>query len=169
MPFRAAASLLAVSCLFGSATLLTARPAVQSNQQPPASAPSTQSAADEAGAALLVRMCNKCHDSARIVERRRTKGDWQDIILKMMEKGAEGDETEFETVFTYLCRRHGLIRVNDAGTEEMMTTMALTRAEAEAIAAYRTAHGPFADFAALAKVPEIDAAKLEKAKDGLVF
>ena len=110
-----AASVLVVS------TLVSATPVRQS--EPPA----TATASDDPGAQLLTRMCNKCHDSSRIVERRRTKDDWQDVLLKMIEKGATGEEKEFEAVFGYLCRNHGEIYVNDATPQEFMMVLGLTR------------------------------------------
>ena len=38
---------------------------------------------------------------------RRTKAEWQDQLLRMIEKGAIGEEKEIETVFGYLLRNHG--------------------------------------------------------------
>jgi len=114
-------------------------------------------------------MCNKCHDSSRIVERRRTKDDWQDVLLKMIEKGATGEEKEFEAVFGYLCLNHGEIYVNDATPQDFMMVLGLTRKEADVIVAYREAHGDFSDLAALKKVPEIDVKKLDEHKEALAF
>ena len=41
--------------------------------------------------------------------------------------------------------------------------------EAQKIVRYRDDHGPFADFDALAKVPGVDAKKLEKNRDAITF
>jgi competence ComEA-like helix-hairpin-helix protein len=41
--------------------------------------------------------------------------------------------------------------------------------DAQAIVEYRTAHGKFADAAALAKVPGIDKAKIEEQPDAMRF
>ena len=79
-------SCLAVACALLISALFAATVRSQSAEQPPAA-----SAADAQGAALLLRMCNDCHDSARIVEKRRTKADWQNVLTKMIENGAEGE------------------------------------------------------------------------------
>jgi competence protein ComEA len=127
------------------------------------------SISEDAGSTLLVRMCSRCHDAARIVEKRRTRSDWQDVLIKMMERGAEGTEKDFESLFAYLCLTYGQIRINEALPDEMTATLGVTAAEAAAIAAHRSTHGPFADFDAVRKVPGVDTTKLDKQKDAFVF
>jgi competence ComEA-like helix-hairpin-helix protein len=153
-----AASALLISTLFAA----TARS--QSAAQPPSG-----SAADDQGAALLVRMCNDCHDSTRIVEKRRTKADWQDVLTKMIENGAAGESREFEILFAYLCRNHGEVRINDAPPDEIAMTVGLSKKDADAVVAYRNANGAFSDFESVKKVPDIDLKALEAHKDAVVF
>jgi competence ComEA-like helix-hairpin-helix protein len=128
-----------------------------------------ESQADDAGAALLARMCNRCHESARIVEKRRVRSDWQDVLLKMIEKGAEGGEQDFEALFAYLVVTYGQIYINQAPPDEMVAVLGVTPSEAEAIAKYRAANGSFADFNAILKVPGVNASTLEKHKGAVVF
>jgi competence protein ComEA len=125
--------------------------------------------AAEAGAALLDRMCSRCHDAARIVEKRRTRTDWQQVLLKMIETGAEGGEKDFEALFAYLAQTYGLIYINQAPPDEMVAVLGVTPGEAEAIAKYRAANGNFADFDAVLKVPGVSAATLEKRKAAILF
>jgi competence ComEA-like helix-hairpin-helix protein len=145
-----------------ASTLVAARPEAQS--QAPAS-----SVTDEEGAMLLSYMCGECHDGERIVEKRRTKADWQDVLHKMIEKGAIGEEKEFERLFAYLCRKHGSIYINGATPDEITMVLGLTRKDADAIIAHRKANGSFADFDALKKVPDIDVTTLETRKESVVF
>jgi competence ComEA-like helix-hairpin-helix protein len=125
--------------------------------------------ADEAGAALLARMCSRCHDAARIVEKRRTRSDWQQVLLKMIETGAEGGEKDFESLFAYLALTYGQIYINQAPPDEMVAVLGVTPSEAEAIAKYRAENGNFVDFNAMLKVPGVTASTLEKHKGALVF
>jgi len=124
---------------------------------------------DEEGAMLLSYMCGECHDGQRIVEKRRTKADWQDVLNKMIEKGAIGEEKEFERLFAYLCRKHGSVYINGATPDEITMVLGLTRKDADAIVGHRKANGAFADLDALKKVPDIDVKTLETRKDALVF
>ena len=126
--------------------------------------------ADDPAAGLFVRMCSaSCHDSARVVGLRRTKAEWQDQLLRMIEKGAIGEEKEFETVFGYLVRNHGRVYINSATPDEITTILGLSKKDADAIVEYRKANGPFSDFEAVKKVPDIDVKKLEEHKDAIAF
>lgn len=125
--------------------------------------------ADDAGTALLAQMCSRCHESARIVEKRRTRSDWQEVLLKMIERGAEGGEKDFEDLFAYLVVTYGQIYINQAPPDEMVAVLGVTPSEAEAIAKYRAANGNFADFDAILKVPGVSAATLEKHRGSVLF
>ena len=125
--------------------------------------------ADDAGSALLARICSRCHESARIVEKRRTRSDWQDVLLKMIEKGAEGGEKDFEALFAYLVVTYGQVYINQAPPDEMVAVLGVTPSEAEAIAKYRAANGNFADFDAVLKVPGVSTSTLEKHKGSVLF
>ena len=114
-------------------------------------------------------MCGECHDGERIVSKRRTKADWQDVLRKMIEEGALGTEKDFQTVFEYLLLYYGRVYVNDARADDLAMTLGLSKKDAEAIVAFRTKNGPFADFDALRKVPEIDLKTLDQHKDAAAF
>jgi competence ComEA-like helix-hairpin-helix protein len=129
--------------------------------------PETQ--ADDAGAALIARMCSRCHESARIVEKRRTRSDWQEVLLKMIEKGAEGGEKDFEALFAYLVATYGQVYINQAPPDEMVAVLGVTPSEAEAIAKYRAANGNFTDFDAILKVPGVSSSTLEKHRGAVLF
>src|SRR5690348_15411926 len=71
---------LAASALI-TATLVAAAPQQSGSSQ-------SSSRPEDPGAGVFNRLCSDCHDAERIVSRRRTSTDWEDVIQKMIEKGA---------------------------------------------------------------------------------
>jgi competence protein ComEA len=156
-------SLGIAACALMASTLIVAAPSRPSEgQEPSASAP------DE-GARLFNQMCSDCHDAARIVSVRRTKTEWEEVLNKMIEKGAIGSEKDFEGVFGYLLLNYGKIYINRAVPDEIVRILGLPKKDADAVVAYRTAHGPFADLDSIKKVPDIDVKKVEDHKDAITF
>jgi competence protein ComEA len=152
-----------VCALIGS-TLLTA----SASQQPGAQQNGT-SAADDPSAELFAQMCSRCHDGARITAIRRTKTEWEEVIQKMIERGAQGSEEDFQNVFGYLRRHYGKVYINTAALDEITTTLGLSNKDADAIVAYRKANGSFKDLDAVKKVPDIDVKTLDEHKDAVAF
>ena len=68
-----------------------------------------------------------------------------------------------------LTRYYGIVRVNAASAEELSAVLGLPPKVAAAVVEYRTAHGKFADIAALLKVEGVDKAKLEEQPEALRF
>ena len=124
---------------------------------------------DDAPAAAFRRVCSNCHDADRILSTRRTRTQWEEVIEKMIDRGAEGTSDDFTTAEEYLLRVSGRVNINRATTKDMVTVLAITQKDADAIAEYRKANGEIKDFDALAKVPGIDLEKLNKARDALSF
>ena len=153
------------ACAFVASTLIAAAPVQQTT--PPSS--TSGKAADDPAAGVFAQTCGKCHDAARITAMRRTSAEWEDIIRKMIEKGAPGSEKDFETVYDYLLRNYGKLFINAAPPSEIVTILGLSEKDAKGIVAYRESKGPFADFEALKKVPEIDLKKLDEHKDAVAF
>jgi competence protein ComEA len=151
------------SCTLVVSTLIAAEPRRQAATQ------QAQAAADDPAAAVFTETCAKCHDGARITAMRRTSAEWEDIIKKMIEKGAPGTEKDFEIVYDYLLRHFGKVFINAAPASELVTILGLSPKEAESIVAYRKSKGPFADFDAVKKVPGIDVKKLDERKDAIAF
>lgn len=149
-----------------ASTLIAAGPSNQTAaQQPSSGAPE----ANDPDAALFVQMCVKCHEGARITALRRTKVEWEEIINKMIERGATGTEKEFETVFEYLLRNYGKLNINRATPDDIAIILGLSEKDSQGIVAYREANGAFADFDAVKKVPGIDLKKLEERRDAIGF
>jgi competence ComEA-like helix-hairpin-helix protein len=125
--------------------------------------------ADDPTTELFMQMCHRCHDAARITAIRRTKSEWQEVLTKMIERGATGTEDDFVKVFEYVRRHYGKVYVNDAKADEITTSLELSAKDADAILAYRKTNGPFQDFDALKKVPGIDLKVLDAHKDSVAF
>lgn len=139
-------------------------------QQPSATtAPAVAIDTSDKDAALFLRMCSTCHDSARVLGNRRTRTQWEEVIQKMVERGAQGTEDEFATVHEFLLRVSGMVNVNRGAATDIAAVTHLTEKDADAIVAYRKANGDFADFDALCKVPGIDVEKLKLARDAVSF
>lgn len=115
------------------------------------------------------KVCRDCHDPNRIRETRRTRGGWEEVIWKMIEKGALGTERDFELVLQYLLVNYGMVNMNQALAEDIAIVTGLSQKDAEAIVAYRKEHGNFSNFEALVQVPGIDAKALEARRDAIMF
>jgi competence protein ComEA len=161
------------ACLLIASRLMTAAPAGQgAAQQPAGAAPAPQSSGavtDDPTYELFSQTCSKCHDAARITAVRRTKSEWEDVLTKMIEKGATGSEEDFQNVFGFLRRHYGKVYINTAPLEEITTTLGLSPKDAEAIVAYRKANGSFKELEDVRKVPDVDLKTLDAHKDAVVF
>lgn len=142
-------------------------------QQPEAPAPAVTPADDgeleRAGEETVERVCTECHGFEEITVVRRTPRDWKYVVTSMATKGAVATRDEFALVSQYLVRYYGRVPVNTATAEDLAAVLGVSTKAADAIVAYRTANGRFADIAALAKVPGIDQARLETQRDALRF
>lgn len=151
----------AAAVLFVTTALVAAPDA--SRQQAPATPEEDQTYP------LFVQTCNECHDAQRIIAARRTRMEWEDIVQKMIEKGAKGTGDDFERVYGFLVRHFGKVYINNAVRDDITMTIGLSAKDADAILAHRTAHGPFADLEAVKKVPGIDAKAIDDHKDAIAF
>ena len=158
IPAAVAATALTVATIL-SASPVNARPLPQGAAAAP----------DDEGPALFARMCGECHDSKRIVAKRRTSPEWENTLKNMIEEGAEGTEKDFEGVFNYLVRSFGKVFINSAKSAEIRAVLGLSAEQADAVVAYRTANGPFTDIESIKKVPGIDARKLDELVEAVAF
>ena len=115
------------------------------------------------------KVCGDCHEPDRIRETRRTRGGWEEVIEKMIEKGAVGNERDFNLVLAYLLSNYGMVNMNQAGVEDIAMVANLTKKDAETIVAFRTANGKFKNFDALILVPGVDTKALEEHKASFMF
>ena len=144
-------------------TLVVATPMQQAVAQEPSKP------VEDPDTPLFIRTCDECHSKGQIVARRRTRAEWEEIIIKMIEKGLSSPEKELDTVFAYLNRNYGKVFINKAPADEIVAVLTISQQDAEAIVAYRKTAGSFADFDAIKKVPGLDLKKLEDKKDAIAF
>ena len=55
----------------------------------------TQDQEDQAAAGAFQRVCSSCHDAQRILATRRTRTQWEEVIGKMIDRGATGTDEDF--------------------------------------------------------------------------
>jgi len=68
----------------------------------------SQDLPDGPGRDLVVRACTSCHDASQITYKRRTPEDWDYVITKMMQGGAELTAQEQDAVLAYLVKTLGV-------------------------------------------------------------
>jgi mono/diheme cytochrome c family protein len=71
---------------------------------PPPSAPAAAPVGDlAAGKRAFEQGCFSCHDQATILAQGgRTKGDWQDVVTMMQDRGFSGSSDEVKLIVDYL-------------------------------------------------------------------
>ena len=148
-----------LAAIFMVGLVAAAGAAVVSNAQEPEDAP----------AAAFRRVCSNCHDADRIRATRRTRTQWEEIIEKMIDRGAEGTSEDFTTAEEYLLRVSGRVNVNRAQAKDIIAVLSVTQKDADAIIEYRKTNGEFKDFDTLCKVPGIDVEKLKQGRDAVAF
>jgi competence protein ComEA len=128
-----------------------------------------QDAAKDPAVETFNAVCSKCHTPERILAARRTKTQWEEVLDKMTKIGAQITDENYDTLMGYLLRHYGKININRGDSKEIALVVNLSANDADAIVKYRSDHGDFADFDAVAKVPGIDVKKLEANKDAISF
>ena len=117
----------------------------------------------------FTRVCGRCHTSDRVVEGRRSRSQWEEVLERMVTKGATGSDDDFGIVMEYLVSEYGRVAINSAQADEVAQVIHLEPKAADAIVTYRKAHGPFADFDALIAMPGAPVEALRKRRDAIVF
>ncbi len=117
----------------------------------------------------FTKVCVRCHASDKVVEGRRYSAQWDQVIEQMTARGATGTDEELDIIFDYLVAHFGRVAINTAPADEIAQVLHLDQGVAEAIVQHRANVGKFADFEALAAVPGVPVAALEKLRDAIVF
>jgi competence ComEA-like helix-hairpin-helix protein len=117
---------------------------------------------------LTVRICSDCHSLAVMTAERRTPNAWLDVVDEM---GTRTDATaaDLNTIRRFFTRTHGIVEVNTAQAADFVSVLGLSQDVAEAVIAYRTVHGRFADRDAILKVPGLGASGVELDAQALWF
>jgi hypothetical protein len=56
---------------------------------------------------LVVRTCTACHAPELVIAKPHTPEEWDDIIAKMVDRGAQANDTEQQQILAYLVRFFG--------------------------------------------------------------
>jgi competence protein ComEA len=125
---------------------------------------------DGKGKDKVEMVCGACHGLEGIMAMNNAKSAWQDLIEDMRGRGADGSEADFKTIADYLAKYFGpIVQVNKAPAKDLQEQLDLSGDEAAAIVKYRDANGGIKSWDDLAKVPGLDAKKLEPLKKRLKF
>jgi mono/diheme cytochrome c family protein len=129
---------------------------------------SQQAGGSKNGEEVFLNRCSTCHETERALVAPRTRKGWEGVLADMANVGASLEAGEQEAILSFLTERHGLVNVNTANAADLVG-LGLSKKDAETIGAYRTEHGPFADFAALQSVPGLDVDRLNAARERVAF
>ena len=117
---------------------------------------------------VFQRVCVVCHTPDRIVTVRRTRIEWEEVLDKMITRGAQINDDNYGTLEDYLLRNYGKVNVNRAGKDDLVLVLGVSPEEAGKIVEGRGTT-PYADFDALAKVPGLDVKKLDEKRAAITF
>ena len=120
------------------------------------------------GEEVFLNRCSTCHGPERALVAPRTRKGWEAVTKEMVNNGMQLETGELEPMLAFLTERHGLVNVNAANAEELVA-LGLSKKDADTIVSYRTDHGPFADFAALHRVPGLDVDRLNAVRERVAF
>jgi competence protein ComEA len=136
-----------------------------------------QSFPEGQGKDTFLRICSVCHGPQIVLGRGNTADGWTQVVLNMVQRGAQGSEEEFGEIVQYLAKNFPPkaegsvtnVNVNKASAEEIKTALDIALKDAQAIVAYRQQNGAFKTVEQVEKVPGVDVAKIESKKDRITF
>jgi competence protein ComEA len=121
------------------------------------------------GKETLVRICGGCHGAEIVLGKRLDRDGWSQIVVNMIQRGAQGSDDEFADIVDYLTNTLSKINVNQATAQQLRSGLGLSEKEAAAVLHYRDEKGDFKTIDDLKKVPGLDAAKIEAKRSLLAF
>ena len=130
---------------------------------------------DGKGKDLILRACVGCHKAEEIAVYRFTKDEYQTIVYRMGDRGAQASRAELDIIAEYLFANFpkvedpAKINVNKASAQQIAAGLALTNEEAEAVVKYRERHGDFHAWGDLLIIYGVDGRKIAAAKDKIGF
>jgi competence protein ComEA len=125
-----------------------------------------------AGREVVAKVCIDCHTAANFRKMRMSEDDWWEKVGDMVDRGAKADDGQQKQIVAYLVANFGKgskVYINTAPHTELMAVLGFSLDESKALAAYRTGHGAFKDAGDVAKVPGVDAQKVDAQKSKMVF
>jgi competence protein ComEA len=121
------------------------------------------------GKETMVRICGGCHGAEIVLGKRLDRDGWSQIVVNMIQRGAQGSDDEFADIVDYLTNTVSKINVNQATAQQLQSALGLSEKEAAAILHYRDEKGDFKTIDDLKKVPGVDAAKIDAKRSLLAF
>jgi competence protein ComEA len=124
------------------------------------------------GKAAMLKVCQGCHPPEIAAAKSHTRDEWEHTVIDMINAGATGTDDEFDQIVEYLAKnfpKAPKVNVNKAPAADLVTALGITPKQADAIVAWRQKNGDFKTAADLKKVPDLDYAKIEAAKERLLF
>ncbi|HEX5000596.1 MAG TPA: helix-hairpin-helix domain-containing protein [Terriglobia bacterium] len=135
-------------------------------QEPAASLP------DGAGKDVFVSVCSLCHDPTAVLNKRWTEKQWDAKVTEMLQEEPDVTAEERTAIVAYLAANFKPlpgVNVNQSTAAELVAALGLSLGEAESIVRYRKDNGPFKTLDDLKRIPGVNAAALEAARDRIVF
>jgi competence protein ComEA len=163
------------ACVFAfSAQRLRSQPQTAT---PPAAPAASAAPADEwpagDGKATFLQVCSNCHTPENVIGKNLSSDGWTDLLNRMIQFGATGSDDQFSAILDYLSTNFGpvpaKININKATSMNLRNWIGMSPKSADAIVAYRTAHGDFKTLDDVKQAPGADAKLLDSVKDSLTF
>ena len=127
---------------------------------------------DGEGKALVGRICIDCHGSGNFRRARLTRDEWVDSVADMVDRGAKATDAEIDAIVGYLDKNFGQgakVLMNSAPLVEIKIVLGFSVPESQAVVDYREKNGAIKSFEELVKIPGVNAAKAESARDRMAF
>jgi competence protein ComEA len=128
---------------------------------------------DGKGKETMQRICSSCHGPEIVLGRQLARDGWEQVVVNMVQRGAQGTDDEFADIVDYLTNTVSVeaakINVNKATAKQLQAGLEISDKDADAILHYREEKGEFKSVDDLKKVPGIDAAKIDAKKSKLTF
>jgi competence protein ComEA len=127
------------------------------------------------GKELILRACVGCHKAQEIAVYRFTKDEYETIVYRMGDRGAQATPAELDVIADYLfvnfpkVEDATKINVNKATAKRIAVGLGLSNEEAEAVVKYRERHGDFHAWGDLLIIYGVDGKKIAAAKDKISF
>ena len=124
---------------------------------------------DGPGKADLVKVCSGCHDAEIVLANLKSPSEWNETLQNMATQGADATPEQWKAIEQYIDLHFALVMVNKAPADELQLALDVPPEIAAAVVNYRQGNGPFKTIDDVKKVPGIDAAKVDAAKNRVVF
>ena len=124
------------------------------------------------GKELVAKVCIDCHSAATFRKMRMNEDQWTDKVGDMVDRGAKADDKQQAEIVAYLVQNFGKgakVYINTAPDTELIVVLGFTVEESKALVEYRAGHGGFQQWSDVAKVPGVDARKVEAQKEKIAF